>query len=87
MHYDEICSKNVSRSLSLGSMVAPDGTAAASSASNKALIKKVVGLIVVVAVCVTVIVIVLNVLKTFGDSSDDSKGETNYEGKPTLLSS
>lgn len=85
MHYDEIFFSNVSHPLSLPSMVTvnPDDTAAAQrrASNNKALIKKVVGLIVVVAVCVAVIVIVLNVLKTFGDSSDDSKGETNYDGK------
>ena len=57
--------------------------AAASSASNKALIKKVVGLIVVVVVGVAVVVIVLKVLDKFGDSSDDGKGETSFEGKHT----
>lgn len=61
-------------------IVSPTG-GAGRTASNKALIKKVVGLIVVVVVCIAVIVIVLNVLKKFGDSSDDIKGETNYDGK------
>lgn len=56
--------------------------AAARNASNKALIKKVVGLIVVV-VGVAVVVIVLKVLDKFGDSSDDGKGETSFEGKHT----
>ena len=72
---------NFSRRLSQPRMiVASAATTAARRASNKALIKKVVGMIVAVAVCVAVIVIVLNVLKTFGDSSDDSQGEANYEG-------
>lgn len=58
--------------------------AAARNASNKALIKKVVGLIVVVVVVgVAVVVIVLKVLDKFGDSSDDGKGETSFEGKHT----
>ena len=49
--------------------------------SNKALIKKVIGLVVVVAVCVVVVVIVSNVLKTFGDSDDDSQEERKFEGE------
>lgn len=47
-------------------------------ASNKALVKKVIGLIVVVVVCVAVVVVVLKVLKTFEDSSSDSKKEKTF---------
>ena len=54
---------------------------AAGGTSNKALIKKVIGLVVVVAVCVVVVVVVLNVLKTFGDSDDDSQEERKFEGE------
>ena len=54
---------------------------AARGTSNKALIKKVIGLVVVVAVCVVVVVIVSNVLKTFGDSDDDSQEERKFEGE------
>ena len=63
-------------------MIVSAGGAAARNASNKALIKKVVGLIVVAVVCVVVVVIVLKVLNKFGDSSDEAKEETNFEGKP-----
>lgn len=57
-------------------------TTARASRSNKVLIKKVVGLIVVTVVCVAVVVIILNVLKTFGGSSDGAKEEDKFDGKP-----
>lgn len=50
----------------------------AGNVSNKALVKKVIGFIVVVVVCVAVVVVVLKVLKTFGDSSSDSKKEKTF---------
>ena len=64
-------------------MIAASAGATARNASSKVLIKKLVGLIVVVVVCVAVVVIVLKVLNKFGDSSDDAKEDTNFEGKPT----
>ena len=54
---------------------------AARGTSNKALIKKVIGLVVVVAVCVVVVIVVLNVLKTFGDSDEDSQEEKKLGGE------
>lgn len=54
---------------------------AARGTSNKALIKKVIGLVVVVAVCVVVVIVVSNVLKTFGDSDDDSQEGRKFEGE------
>ena len=60
------------------SMIA--ATTAARGASNRAVIKKVIGLIVVAVVCVAAIIVVLSVLKTFGDSGDDTKEAKKFEG-------
>ena len=78
MNYDEAeCDLYAWRSAMIVS------SAAAETASNKAVIKKFIGLVVVIVVCVAVVVVVLKVVKTFGDSGDETKEEEKkFEGEP-----